>query len=65
MRSVTIKMSSTEVKAEVRQLKCKVTNEMVQDINSYHSLDIDEFARELVRQQRVGKRKNAIKNLFT
>jgi len=36
-----LKIYSMEVKAEVKQLRCKVTREMVSDINTLSSLDFD------------------------
>lgn len=64
MNSLSLNMTSIEVKAEVRTLKCEWTRELTKDLSLHSSLNIDDFAKELVRQQRVQNRKKSIKNLF-
>lgn len=60
MKSIDINMTSIEVKAEVRTLRCKWTAEMASDLNSFHGLDPYIFEKSLRRELRREK----IKNIF-
>ena len=55
---IDIKMTSVEVKAEVRELKCKYTREMAKDIHYYSGLD--PFSMDTRRTTR----KDSINNIF-
>lgn len=57
-------MTSVEVKTETKSLRANWTTEMVQDLQTYHGFDIDEFAREISMNMRRENRKNSIKNIF-
>ena len=60
MSSINLNMTSVEVKAEVRALRCKWTAEMASDLNSFHGLDPSVFEKSLRREIRREK----IKNIF-
>ena len=60
MSSINLNMTSVEVKAEVRPLRCKWTVEMASDLNSFHGLDPSVFEKSLRREIRREK----IKNIF-
>ena len=60
MKSININMSSVEVKAEVRALRCEWTDEMASDLNSFHGLDPNIFEKVLRRELRLKR----IKNIF-
>lgn len=60
MKSIDINMTSIEVKAEVRPLRCKWSAEMASDLNSFHGLDPSVFEKSLRRELRREK----IKNIF-
>ncbi len=59
-----INMTSIEVKAEVRALRCQWTAEMASDLNSFHGLDPSIFEKVLVKEMRRDNRKKSIKNIF-
>ena len=63
MKSININMTSVEVKAEVRALRCEWTTEMVSDLNSFHGLDPNIFEKSLRRETRKEKIKNIFNNL--
>lgn len=60
MGSINLNMTSVEVKAEVRPLRCTWTAEMVSDLNSFHGLDPNAFEKSLRREIRREK----IRNIF-
>jgi len=60
MKKVNIKMTSVEVKAEVRELRCKYTREMARDINMYSGID----PYGVNSSMRTIKRKDSINNIF-
>ncbi len=64
MKSIDINMTTVEVKAKTRALKCEWTSEMVKDLEVYQGINIDDFTKELARQMRVSERKKKIQNLF-
>jgi len=64
MKNVSLNMTTVEVKAEIRPLKCKWTPEMAKDLEVYQGINIDDFAKELARQMRVSERKRKVQNLF-
>jgi len=60
MDSINLNITSIEVKAEVRSLRCTWTAEMAKDLNSFHGLDPNLFEKSLRREIRREK----IKNIF-
>jgi hypothetical protein len=60
MSSINLNMTSVEVKAEVRPLRCAWTAEMASDLNSFHGLDPSVFEKSVRREIRREK----IKNIF-
>ena len=60
MKSLSLNMTSVEVKAEVRPLRSTWTVEMVSDLNSFHGLDPSILGKSL----RSEIRKVKIKNIF-
>ncbi len=59
-----INMTSIEVKAEVRALRCQWTTEMASDLNSFHGLDPSIFEKVYIKEMRRDNRKKSIKNIF-
>ena len=61
-------MRSVEVKAETRSIRATWNRELADDIELYHSLDIDKelsyLLKEELRKQRVSKRKKSINKIF-
>lgn len=54
-------MVSTVIDTGVRQLRCSWTQEMVQEISMYHSIDVEaEFIKQLKREMRTLKLKRII-----
>ena len=64
MKSVNLNMTSVEVKAETRALKCKWTSEMAKDLDTYSDIDMSSFELFFLKQMRSSNRKNSIKNIF-
>jgi hypothetical protein len=62
MESVNLNMTSVEVKAETRSLKCKWTREMSKDLESF--TDMSSFEIYIAKELRRKNRKNSIKNIF-
>ena len=60
MSSINLNMTSVEVKAQVRALRCEWTAEMASDLNSFHGLDPSIFEKSLRREIRREK----IRNIF-
>lgn len=60
MNSINLNMTSVEVKAEVKPLRCAWTAEMASDLNSFHGLDPSILEKSL----RSEIRKVKIKNIF-
>ena len=58
---IDVKMTSVEVKAEVREIRCNYTREMAKDI--YMSASIDPYTgmNDFIRKTR---RKDSINNIF-
>lgn len=56
MKEINIEITSIEVKAETRKLRCEYTREMVSEIHAYSGLDINVFRNKL--------RKKSINNIF-
>jgi len=63
MKSVDINLTSIEVKAEVRPLRCSWTVEMATDLNSFHGLDPSVFEKSMRRETRREKIKNIFNNV--
>jgi hypothetical protein len=57
-------MTSLEVKAELRPLKCEWTREMAKDLQVHRDVDMSSFELFIVKQMRTNNRKNSIKNIF-
>lgn len=50
MKSIDVKLTSVEVKSEVRQLRCNWCVELVKEIQSFHSMgDIESLQRRVSR----------------
>lgn len=64
MKDIILNMTSVEVKTETRPLKATWSREMAKDLQSYHGLDIDDFAKEIVKSVRRERRQKSIKNIF-
>ena len=64
MESVNLNMTSVEVKAETRALKCKWTSEMTKDLESFTDIDMSSFEIYFAKELRRANRKNSIKNIF-
>lgn len=66
MKEINIKMTSVEVKAEVRELRCKYTREMARDINMYSGIDpslgMDGFMRRTLRKESINNIFNITKH---
>lgn len=61
MNSINLNMTSVEVKSEKRSLRATWSQEIVQDLNSYHGVYLE---KEIERILRIEKRKESIKNIF-
>lgn len=61
MNTLNLNMTSVEVKAETRTLRASWTNQMVQELNSYHGVSLE---KEIGKIFRVENRKKSIKNIF-
>jgi hypothetical protein len=59
MKEINLKIESKEVKSEVRPIKAKWTQEMIEDLNHHHSLDL--LLNQLYKSIH---RKKTIKNIF-
>ena len=57
-------MTSLEVNAELRPLKCEWTHEMAKDLQVHRDVDMSSFEVFIVKQMRAHNRKNSIKNIF-
>jgi uncharacterized coiled-coil DUF342 family protein len=55
-------MTSVEVKSETKKLRSTWSQEIVQDLNSYHGVSLE---KEIERIFRIEKRKESIKNIFS
>lgn len=64
MESVNLNMTSVEVKAETRALKCKWTREMSKDLEVFTDIDMSSFEIYFAKELRRKNRKNSIKNIF-
>ena len=64
MESVNLNMTSVEVKAETKALKCKWTREMSKDLESFTDIDMSSFEIYIAKELRRKNRKNSIKNIF-
>jgi hypothetical protein len=64
MESVNLNMTSVEVKAETRALKCEWTSEMSKDLESFTDIDMSSFEIYITKELRRKNRKNSIKNIF-
>lgn len=64
MNQINLSMTSIEVIAETRALRCEWTREMTQDLKSYHGINVDDLEREIIRGMRRDNRKKSIKNIF-
>jgi hypothetical protein len=58
---IELNMQSVEVKSEVRQIRATWTPEMAKDLNSYHSIDLEDALRSEMRKE---MRKNKIEKIF-
>ena len=63
MKEINIKMTSVEVKAEVRELRCKYTREMAKDIEVFYNAGIDPYLGMDGFMRRT-LRKESINNIF-
>ena len=61
MNEVNMKVTSIEVKAEVRELRCEWTREMANEIHSYSGMDNDFGLGDFIR---TTSRKDSIDNIF-
>lgn len=52
MKSIDLKMTSVEVKAETRQLRAQWTREMATDLQSIHTDDASEIEMTLMKEWR-------------
>lgn len=52
MKSIDLKMTSVEVKAETRQLRTQWTREMAADLQSIHTDDASEIEMALMKEWR-------------
>lgn len=64
MNSINLNMTSLEVKAELRPLKCEWTREMAKDLQHHRDVDMSSFELFIAKQIRADNRKNSIKNIF-
>ena len=64
MKSVSLNMTSVEVKAEIRPLKASWTREMALGLDTYHGLDIDDLENILRKELRRDLRKSKVRKLF-
>ncbi len=64
MKSVSLNMTSVEVKSEIRPLKVSWTREMASDLDVYHGLDIDDLENILRKELRRDLRKSKVRKLF-
>lgn len=62
MNSINLNMTSIEVKSEKRALRATWSQEVFQDLNSYHGVSLE---REIEKVLRIEKRKITIKNIFS
>lgn len=62
MNSINLNITSVEVKSETRSLRATWSQEIVQDLNSYHGVSLE---KEKERILRIEKRKESIKNIFS
>lgn len=68
MNSINLNMQSVQVNTESRVVRATWTREMVEDLNMYHGLDVeDELSKMLKRElskERCNKRKKSIDKIF-
>lgn len=64
MKSINLSLSSVEVKAEVRQLRSKLTREMATDLQHYHDIDLSSFEKYFLKELRKENRKKSINKIF-
>jgi hypothetical protein len=64
MNSINLNMTSVEVKAETRALKCEWTREMAKDIDTYHNFDMSSFEIYIAKEMRKEMRKKSINKIF-
>jgi hypothetical protein len=54
---IDIKLTSVEVKAEVRELRCEWSSELARDIGMFSSIDpyvgVDDFLRRTLRKESI------------
>ena len=65
MKSISLNMTSVEVKSETRALKCEWTHEMAKDLEVFTDIDMSSFEIYFAKELRRTNRKNSIKNIFT
>jgi len=65
MKSINLNITSIEVKAETRALKCKWTREMAKDLEVFTDIDMSSFEIYIAKELRRKNRKNSIKNIFS
>lgn len=64
MKSIDISMTSVEIKAETRALKCDWTRELTQDLEVFSELSIDSLEEYFIAEMRRTNRRNKIQKLF-
>ena len=64
--NIDFKLTSVEVKAEVRELRCEYTREMAKDINMYSGMDpylgVGDFMRRTLRKESINNIFNTTKH---
>jgi|LakMenEpi03Aug12_release.lakeMendotaPanAssembly.Ray.scaffolds.fasta_scaffold6862212_1 hypothetical protein len=65
MKSISLNMTSVEVKAETRALKCEWTREMAKDLEAFSNIDVSSFERYYAKEMRREMRKNSINKIFS
>lgn len=64
MKSVNLNMTSVEVKAETRAIKCTWTREMAKDIESLRDFDMSSFEKYIAKEMRREMRKKSINKIL-
>ena len=64
MKSIGLSMTSVEVKADTRVLRATWSRDLSHDLKSYHGINIDDLASQLMSEMIKSKRKQKIYKIF-
>lgn len=64
MKSINLNMTSVEVKPKSRSLRVNWSRELTHDLLSFDSIDVEEFTKQIIRENRKTIRKSKINKIF-